>query len=805
MGLNIILCIFMIIAATLLVMSVGFMYTLGAGIDITYEKCNSSDVLFTVSKSISDEEGQRKVLDELLRSDPLIGDIDVSERVIVNTSRFEFEGVDRRAVSNLYENQVIISPVSHRQNIPYDINDSLLTLADGCVAIPQHIANNAGSKPGDSLRLTTDMGNIYEFTISHIYKDPSSFSIYKILFSDNDYEKLMEEFWGRTDLYEIKLTKGFANVAELRNWGWDMNLKLQNLGAEGKIQGVVDNITTGKTNTMTDEAMVSLIIGVFMIIMGVSLIVLIFMCIRFSLRATIKREEREIGTMKAIGVDSFSYRSLFIVKYIAFAVVGGIAGIFAGTFICRYMIRHFITNTLNPEPEVLLMLGSLTTFIFIALMVLFSYLALRRMKKISVMDTIHGENRGERFKQLPGVFLHKSRKISVPFFLAACDISGRMKRYLYLIISYTMGMVVLLLVAQVKSTIVSDDFRRTYWQFAEREVFIRPEDELRDRLIDQEGSYRNIFLYYERYYNENGIPLNIQVVDEQEAFLVGPDKKDGIIINFGDYEIERMKINKGGRTPQLPNEVVISHTLQKLRGIDLGDTITLEYKVYGDDGFTQETVQRDFIVTAYVETAQNYEVFMTQNGDDIVADDWWLFNEGLDVPDSEYHDYIEKMRAVNEDIMIWDFDQLLDYDMGNQYGTILDMLMLTTGSIIAVTVFAMTFLYQQIFMEEEASDIAMLKSLGVDRGSIRRWQYERIILLVVIAAVVATIVSFTGSRMLFGKIGEAAMGVAEFRIAAPGIRELLILPLGITSIITAVMLVSFKAMDQIKIWRIRNE
>ena len=796
-GLNIVLCIFMIIAATLLVMSVGFMYTLAAGIDTTYEKCNSSDVIFTVAKSISDEEGQRKVIDELLRTDLLIGDIDISERVLVNTSRFEFEGVDRRSVSNLYENRVLISPVSHSQNIPYDINDSLLSLSDGCVAIPQAMAANAGSKPGDSLRLTTDLGNIYEFTISNIYKDPSSGAMHKILFSDNDHEKLMEEFWGMTDLYEIKLTKPFKNVAELRNWGWDLNLKLQNLGAEGKIQGQVDNITTAKTNTMTNEAMVALIIGIFMIIMGVSLIVLIFMCIRFSLRATIKREEREIGTMKAIGVDSLSYRSLFIVKYIAFAVIGGIIGIFAGTFICRY--------TLNPETEELLILGLITTVIFIALMVLFSYMALRRMKKISVMDTIHGENRGERFKKLPGVFLHKSRKMSVPFFLAGCDISGRIKRYLYLIISYTMGIVVLLLVSQIKSTIVSDDFRRTYWQMADRELLIRPMDELRDRIIDQEGSYRNAFLYYERFYNENGIPLNIQIADEQEAFLISSDGRDGIVLNFGDYEIDRMKISKGGRTPQLPNEVAVSHTLQELRGINLGDTISLEYKVYGTDGFSQETVCREFIVTAYVETASNYEVFMTCNGDDIVADDWWLFNEGLDVPDSEYHDYIEKMRALNEDIMIWDFDQVLDYDMGNQFGTMLDMLMLTTGSIITITVFAMTFLYQQTFMEEEASDIAMLKSLGVDRGSIRRWQYERILLLVVIAAVAATVMSFTVSRLVFGKIGEAAMGVAEFHIVPPGISALLSLSLGLICIITVVLLVSFKTMDRIKIWRVRHE
>ena len=186
-------------------------------------------------------------------------------------------------------------------------------------------------------------------------------------------------------------------------------------------------------------------------------------------------------------------------------------------------------------------------------------------------------------------------------------------------------------------------------------------------------------------------------------------------------------------------------------------------------------------------------------------EDWNVYNEGLDVSKEEYHDYIEKMRALNEDIQIWDFDQVLDYDLGNQYGTLLDMLMITTGIIITITTFAMTFLYQQIFMEEETSDIAMLKSLGVDRGSIRRWHYERIILLVALSTVIAVTVSLTVSRYIFGEIGRSAMRVGEFTLAVPTSAALVSVPLGIVLIVTAVLLVSFKNMDRIMIWRIRNE
>ena len=509
--------------------------------------------------------------------------------------------------------------------------------------------------------------------------------------------------------------------------------------------------------------------------------------------------------MKAIGVDSLSYKSLFIVKYIAFALLGGMIGSLAGTALCRYMIRNFITNTLNPDSGVLIAIGVVISLLFVLLMILFSYMALRRMRKISVMDTIHGENRGERFRKLPGVFLHKSRRMSVPLFLAGNDIAGRIKRYLYLIVSYTMGILVLLMVVQIKNTIVCDEFRRTYWGIADRTVMIRPEDELRDRLIDQEGSYRSVFLYYEKYYNEHGIPLNIQVVDEQDALLITSGERSAIVLQFGDYEIERLKLVKGGRTPELPNEVVVSHTLKELKGVDLGDTITLEYKVYGEDGFTTEMVQKDFIVTGYVESAQRHVAFMLPNAENIVGDDWTIFNEGLDVPDREYRATIEKMRAVNEDIRIWDFDQALDFNLGNQYGTLLDMLLVTMGIIIAVTTFAMTFLYEQIFMEEETSDIAMLKSLGVDKASIKRWHYERILLLVAAAAVFAAILAFTVSKLLFNGIGRAALRVAEFHLASPSLQALVLLPLGIAMIVTVVMAVSFQSMNRIQIWRIRNE
>lgn len=809
-GLNIVLCIFMIIAATLLVTSAGFIYTFFKGTNDTYEKCKTSDFMFTVEKSLSDKEGQRATIKRVLDKYPEIAEVKISERPLILTERLDFDGVDRRTVTNLYESSAYLTTVSHDQNIPYAMNDEVLVVENGCVAIPQLIANNAKTKIGSKLRITTDMGNIYEFTVSHIYKDPSTILLHKIVFSDEDYKNLVNEFNSLSDLYEVRLKNGFSSVAELRSWGYDLMVDINRLNDTHALDGTVDNIITGKSNMNSDAAMITVIIGIFLVIMGFSLIILIFMSIRFSLHATIKREEKEIGTMKAIGVDSIAYKSLFIVKYIAFAVIGGLSGIILGIPLCRFMLNHFMINTLTPKTEVFIVLGMITSISFIFLMIIFSFLALRRMRKISVMDTIHGESRGERFKKLPGVFLHKSRHAAVPFFLASSDIVGRLKRYIYLIVSYTLGITLLLMVVQLKETVVSDNFRKNYWGIADREVLIRPEDNLREKLVSQEGSYRNVFQYYEKYYNENGIPLNIQIIDSQEATWKAPGQDIGINLYFDneDVELEKLRFVKGGKVPTLKNEVAVTHSFKDTKGVNLGDTVTLVYRVYQDDGFTLKYVEKDFLVTAYFETMMNNGMpsfIMTRPDENYFTDDWDVFNESIDVPDDEYDATIEKMRNVNKDIMIWDFDQVLDFDLGNEYGTIFDMLFAVIAILMTVTIFAMTFLYQQIFIEEETADIAMLKSIGVDRSSVRGWQYIRILILVVCAIVLGITISLSISKAVFNQVGITVLGVGTFALASPTVFSMIIIPLGLLILVTISLLLAFKPMDNIKIWRVRDE
>ena len=78
-------------------------------------------------------------------------------------------------------------------------------------------------------------------------------------------------------------------------------------------------------------------------------------------------------------------------------------------------------------------------------------------------------------------------------------------------------------------------------------------------------------------------------------------------------------------------------------------------------------------------------------------------------------------------------------------------------------------------------------------------------ILVVVASFMAILLSFTVMRMLFNMIGKAALNVGQFMIVTPPVGYLLLLPMGLAVLVTVILYISFKPIDRIKIWKVREE
>lgn len=717
--LNITLFIFMILASVFIVISTYLLYSSFVGSEKTYEICNTSDIILITESSISDSEGARRRIKEFFENIPAYDSLYISERMIYSEKMVEYV-VDGELREPLSGSALMLAPVPAAQNIPYDLEDRLLTVPDGCVALPQNLLDNTSARVGDTIWITTQMGNIYAFTISAFYKDPSAYVYDRLLFSDADYAVLSGESPVKSDVYEIYLTGTESNDTDaLLEIGNQLIANLEYLNITGFY-----NI---KGRFSTNDGIIGLIVALTLLVVSIFMIGMIFMTIHFSLKSAIKREEKEIGIMKAIGVYSFSYRALFAVKYIAFAIVGGSIGIPIAMPLGEVLMNYFMIHILLPSQSGRIVMAIAAVLCMILVIILFTFFSLRYMKQISVMDAIHGENRGERFRRIPGLFLHQKKTLNISLFLAANDILGRIKKYSYLILAYVFGICMVLMLIQIKDSICGMEYARKYLQINAMDFSMKINASYLSKLLNKEGSLEAVYATINKIFEANDIPARADLFSSQTANVEFEEEKLSCEIHFGEFD----------------------------------DAVPMEHM---------------------------------------------LFQYKIDCPESEYQEYYDRMDALfTDDEILFKprkeaFEELLQ-----GYNTLFNLLIAVVSTAVAVVLVLITMLYENIFIEEETRDMAVLKSMGFDRGIIKRWHLAKILLLVVMSYVLAIIFSMTIRNPAMGKLVSKLIYVYGFEIVTRFFTNFVVVPVSVILLITLCMLPMLKAVNKIQIWRIRDE
>ena len=220
-GLNITLFVFMILASAFIVISTHLLYSSFVGSENTYEICNTSDITMIVQNSISDSRGQREEIEAFWEKVPEYNKMYFNERVIYPGTMVEYVSAEGKEEA-LSPTSLMFATVQTEQNIPYNSEDEKLEVPSGYVALPQNLLSNTEAREGDIVRITTQMGNVYEFIISDFYKDPSAYIYDRMLFSEADYAVLFEESPVKR-VYEIFLSDVEGDyISTLTSIGNDM-------------------------------------------------------------------------------------------------------------------------------------------------------------------------------------------------------------------------------------------------------------------------------------------------------------------------------------------------------------------------------------------------------------------------------------------------------------------------------------------------------------------------------------------------------------------------------------------------------
>ena len=628
-----------------------------------------------------------------------------------------------------------ISAMPKEHDLVYDLADQPFYVPNGSVAIPVSVSMLTGTGIGDTVRYTSPYGNVYELTVSTIFKDNALPFTMRYIVSDADYEVFAADAVGSSAMFCIRLqSSSYDDIDSLAR----------------TIEDEVDAYVLADASSVSNDEVMMKIISVFIVIISIFLILIILMTIRFTMIAELKEEEKEIGMMKALGVDSLSFRWMFAARYTAFAVIGGIIGVAAGIPLSGMVISTFGPNAILPDRRVMYLTAFLCVSGIIAVMILFSLLVMRRIRKISVIAALHGENRAERFSGNVPIYLHRRKKMSVPMFLALSDLLGRLKRYLFLIIAYTLGTVIMLLPFNARNSVITPSYTRV-WLFHTYDFRLKLTDEQSEEIQRNcEKTGKDYYTVINEQIADAGIPAYIDTCSAGSGDLMLDGHRKSFNVYWKEGFSEHIIYQKGGRAPVNENEAAISAFTANRYGIVPGMKVKAILNEQNAEKTYSEEHERELTITALYDQ-------MEDGIPSVIL--WDGYKDGyshyeretgfvIDAPENEKPAVIEQLRDLYGAEQVYDAQEGIEYELSD-FDSLFRTLKLVVGIAVFFVLALITYLYENVFLSEEVPEIALLKSTGFRNSAIRRWHLLRMLCITLISVVLGEIIFWTGGSQFF--------------------------------------------------------
>ncbi|MDY3274305.1 MAG: ABC transporter permease [Agathobacter sp.] len=506
----------------------------------------------------------------------------------------------------------------------------------------------------------------------------------------------------------------------------------------------------GGRSTIKMCYVMDMIVAFMTLVLSVCLIIVSFVVLRFTISFTIVEEYREIGVMKAIGIPNIQIRSLYIGKYLMMAVVGAGIGFFISIPFGAMLLKSVSENMVlgNSHGYWINLMGAL---LVVFVIVLFAYLCTGKVKKASPVDAIRSGQTGERYKKKSIYRIGKSH-FSPSLYMAVNDIISSPRRFLTIILSFSICTLLVLMIVNTTQTMKSPNLVKTFGTASD--VYVTDVQEVMEYMSghtkeDMEARLDELA----EMLGKNGMPSEVCIELQYKYKLTFEGEvynltcQQGLHTRATDYEYYE------GEMPQNGNEIAITPQISELIGAKIGDYVTIDY---GDQ-------TRECMVTAYFQT-------MNQLGEIVrlhetaptdfthIASAFSYQINFADQPDEEeLADRIARIKVLFDTEKVFDQTAYCVDCIG-----VVDTMEAVQWLLLAITivvVMLVTILMGRSFIADEKAQIAMLKAIGFRDGTIVCWQVCRFGLAALIAVILAAVLSIPMTKLcitpIFGMMGAS--------------------------------------------------
>lgn len=525
----------------------------------------------------------------------------------------------------------------------------------------------------------------------------------------------------------------------------------------------------GTKNIIKMSYIMEMIVAMVMLVLSVCLIIVSFVILKFVITFSIQEEYREIGVMKAIGIRNGKIRSLYMVKYVFIAVVGGIVG-FVLSFPFGNMLLMSVSKKMvlgNDSGILLNILGALTV---ILLMLIFTYLCTGKVKKSTPVDAIRSGQTGERYRKKTVYPLYKAHT-SGAFYMAFNDILCSPKRFFTIILVFFLCSIFVLGVVVVRDTMDSKSLIKTFGR--EADVYITDSKLVKMEFMRKGGEtdIEDSFEKIEKVLSDNGMPgkVSMEIWYKFRFELEGKPYTVTFQQNK-EYSAAEYEYTKGSPIMN-EDEIAITPAIEKRFGIKTGDIITIDFGNEKRDcmvvGYFQTMNQMGEIIRLHENAPASMEYASALTSFQIEFDD--------NPDDKEIKKRIEWLKDYYGIGNIYDSAgfcrDCISAGVVDTMGSVANLLLVIT----CIVVIMVTVLMERSFIFDESGQIALLKAVGFKDGAILKWHIFRFMLVGIISEVLAVILTMPVTKLWCDPIWSM-MGATNVRYRFEPLSILIVYP-----------------------------
>ncbi|EGL13393.1 MULTISPECIES: ABC transporter permease [unclassified Paenibacillus] len=677
-----------------------------------------------------------------------VDEFQVLEFLNVDGSRIVING--NSLVDNVQDNG--FSTQSGKFDYLLDLDGNRITVSDGELYVPIGYMKDGTAKTGD----TAVIGG-KKLTVTGFLRDSQMNSLLasskRFLVSEHDYAEIQSS--GSTEyLIEFRL-KDLSMLGAFKD-----DYTSAGLEANGP---TITYPLFKMLNAISDGLMIAVILIVSVLVVAIA-----FMCIRFTLLATIESDYREIGVMKAIGLRVSDIKKIYLAKYAGIAAFGCMVG-FALSFVFRGLLLENIRLYMggSENSSLALLFGVISVVLVFLAIIGYVSSVLRRFRKISAAEAVRFGISQDKSAGARRFTLSANRLLNANIFLGVKDVLARTSLYATMLAVLVIAAFIMIVPQNLHNTISSKSFI-TYMGIGNSDM--RLDIQQKDHIAAKEAEVAKVM--------ESDTSISRYAVLTTETFTAR--RQDGseerLKIELGDHSIFPVKYSQG-RGPAADNEIALSVMNADELGKKVGDVITLVI-----DGKA-----RDLTVCGMYSDITNggktAKAAITERSEDRV---WSVIYAELSdeaVVDGKVREYAERFRFAK----VSGIDEYVTQTFGSTISSVGKVSQIAIVMMLVISVLV-TVLFMRMLVAKDRYSIAVMKSLGFTNSDLRIQYFARSVVVLIIGIVLGTLLANTLGEILSGAI-ISSFGASSFTFVVNPLSAYLLCPLMlIGSVLIATMI-----------------